>query len=320
MRKLIEARGLKKVYKLREGLFSRGVEICAIDGVDLEIQEGETLGLVGESGCGKSTLGRVIIRLEDPTEGKVFFDGQDLTALPPVELKSLRRKMQIVFQDPYNSLNPRKKVLDILSEPFLIHGILKGKRERLERVKELLQKVGLPEDSLYRYPHEFSGGQRQRIVIARAIALNPSFIVADEPLSALDVSVQAQILRLFMELQQSMNLTYLFISHDINVVGYMATRIAVMYLGKIVEIGPKEEVLKRPLHPYTEGLLKAVPSLEVGKRVLPPFSGDPPSLTAKPKGCPFLSRCPRVHERCRDGYPPAREVAPGHWVACFLYE
>ncbi|RLA82273.1 MAG: peptide ABC transporter ATP-binding protein [Deltaproteobacteria bacterium] len=320
MRKLIETRGLKKIYKLRKGLFSPRVEICAIDGVDLEIQEGETLGLVGESGCGKSTLGRVIIRLEDPTEGKVFFDGQDLTALPPVELKPFRRKMQIVFQDPYNSLNPRKKVLDILSEPFLIHGILKGRRERLEKVRELLQKVGLPEDSLYRYPHEFSGGQRQRIVIARAIALNPAFIVADEPLSALDVSVQAQILRLFVELQESLNLTYLFISHDINVVGYIATRIAVMYLGKIVEMGPKEEVLKRPLHPYTEGLLRAVPSLEVGKRILPPFSGDPPSPTAKPRGCPFLPRCPRAWAPCRDANPPAKEVAPGHWVACFLYE
>jgi ABC-type oligopeptide transport system ATPase subunit len=256
--KIIEGINLKKTYVLKKGLFGKKVYINALDGVSLSIFKGETFGLVGESGCGKSSLGKVLLRLEDPTEGKILFENQDITNLSSKDMKLLRRKMQIVFQDPYASLNPRKSVFDILGEPFVVHYQL-PKKERLEKVKFLLEIVGLPLDSVYKYPHQFSGGQRQRIAIARAIALEPSFIVADEPLSALDVSVQTQIIELFLRLQENLGLTYLFISHDINVVAYIAQRIGVMYRGKLVEEGLTGEILKRPLHPYTKLLLKSFP-------------------------------------------------------------
>lgn len=317
MKRLIETRGLKKVYPLKKGLWGRPLEIWALRGVDLALTKGETFGLVGESGCGKSTLGRLLVRLEDPTDGRISFDGLDLTQLKGEELKAFRRRAQIIFQDPYNSLNPRKKVAEILSEPFEIHSLLRGKGERLEAIKDLLAKVGLSPDSLDRYPHEFSGGQRQRIVIARAIALRPEFVVADEPLSALDVSVQAQILKLFLQLQEELGLTYLFISHDISVVSYLADRIGVMYLGGIVEVGPKDEVLSHPLHPYTQGLLKAVPTLE-RRKIEPPFPGDPHGEIPD-HGCAFSPRCPRAQRRCKHEAPSLREVAPSHWVSCVLY-
>lgn len=320
MRRLVEARGLKKVYPLKKGLWGRSAAIWALRGVDLALTKGETFGLVGESGCGKSTLGRLLVRLEEPSEGRVFFDGQDVMELKGEGLKAFRRRAQIIFQDPYNSLNPRKRVEEILSEPFEIHSLLPRRSERQEVVKELLYKVGLPLDSLGRYPHEFSGGQRQRIVIARAIALRPEFIVADEPLSALDVSVQAQILKLFLQLQEELALTYLFISHDISVVSYLADRVGVMYLGTMVEVGPKDEVFSHPLHPYTQGLLKAVPTLERKRRIRPPFPGDPQGEFPEDHGCPFLPRCPKAQGRCKQEVPSLREVAPGHWVSCVLYD
>jgi len=316
---LVETRGLKKVYPLKKGLWGRPVEIMALRGVDLRLERGETFGLVGESGCGKSPFFLLLLRLEDPSEGRILFDGADITHLEGEGLKAFRRRAQIIFQDPYNSLNPRKRVVDILSEPFEIHSLLPHRKDRVRVVKELLEKVGLPADALHRYPHEFSGGQRQRIVIARAIALRPEFIVADEPLSALDVSVQAQILKLFLELQEDLGLTYLFISHDISVVSYVADRIGVMYLGSIVEVGSKQEVLSRPLHPYTQGLLDAVPTLQGKRRIKPPFPGDPHGGQLQDHGCPFFPRCPRAQRRCKEEVPPLREVAPGHWVACFLH-
>lgn len=314
---LIEAKGLKKVYQVGKTLWGRTAKVMALRGVDLTLEKGEIFGLVGESGCGKSTLGRLLVRLEDPSEGEIFFAGEEITRLKGERLKTFRRRAQIIFQDPYNSLNPRKRVIDILSEPFEIHSLFPRKKERVEAVKELLGKVGLPTDALFRYPHEFSGGQRQRIGIARAMALKPEFVVADEPLSALDVSVQAQILRLFLKLQEEFGLTYLFISHDISVVSYLANRIGVMYLGRIVEKGPKEEILTQPLHPYTQGLLSAVPTLEK-KRLKPPFPGDPQEGLHAP-GCSFFPRCPKVKKICREEPPRLQEVSPGHWVACFLF-
>ena len=273
--------------------------VHAVDDVSFSIEEGETFGLVGESGCGKSTLGRVIARLIEPTSGEVIFDNKDITRLKAKELKSVRRGLQLIFQDPYASLNPRMPVGEIIGEALKIHNIANGK-ERGERVKKLIDIVGLPKDSAYRYPHEFSGGQRQRIGIARALALNPRFIIADEPISALDVSIQAQIINLFKDLQKEFGLTYLFITHDLRVVEYISNKIAVMYLGKIVEIGNSADIYSHPVHPYTEALLSAVPMPDPKrkkKRII--LKGDIPSPLNPPSGCRFHTRCIYAQERCR---------------------
>jgi len=314
--KIIEAINLKKTYTLKKGLFGKKVQIKALDGVTLFILKGETFGLVGESGCGKSTLGKVLLRLEEPTEGKIFFENKDITNPSFKDMKVLRRKMQIVFQDPYASLNPRKTILEILGEPFIVHYQL-PKKEILEKVKFLLEMVGLPLDSIYKYPHEFSGGQRQRIAIARAIALGPSFVVADEPLSALDVSVQAQIIELFLRLQENFELTYLFISHDINVVAYMAQRVGVMYRGKLVEVGPTKEVLKSPLHPYTKLLLEAA-NLQKEGRGFPRFRILSDEENGGIRGCVFFSRCKKAKPICKENVPELKDVDEERKIACFL--
>lgn len=309
---LIEIRDLKKHFELEGG---KGV-LRAVDGVSLEILEGETLGLVGESGCGKSTVGRCILRLYEPTAGSVTFRGRDVLGLDREGTQSLRREMQIIFQDPYASLNPRMNVFSIVSEPLKIHSIGDGV-ERKDRVAELLSKVGLDPRYMSRYPHEFSGGQRQRIGIARALALNPRFIVADEPVSALDVSVQAQIVNLLQDLQQDLGLAYLFISHGLSVVRHISNRVAVMYLGRIVEIAPVEVLYESPQHPYTRALLSAIPSLEPGRRreriVL---SGDVPTPIDPPSGCRFRTRCPKATELCAQVDPELRAVLSDSMVAC----
>jgi len=297
---LLTLNNITKHFPARGGMFKKSDGVVhAVDGVSFSIEEGETFGLVGESGCGKSTLGRVIARLIEPTSGEVIFDSKDITRLKAKELKSVRRGLQLIFQDPYASLNPRMPVGEIIGEALKIHNIANGK-ERGERVKKLIDIVGLPKDSAYRYPHEFSGGQRQRIGIARALALNPRFIIADEPISALDVSIQAQIINLFKDLQKEFGLTYLFITHDLRVVEYISNRIAVMYLGKIVEIGNSADIYSHPVHPYTEALLSAVPMPDPKrkkKRII--LKGDIPSPLNPPSGCRFHTRCIYAQERCR---------------------
>ena len=321
---LLSLEDLKVWFPIKSGVFmDRHVgDIKAVDGVTLDIQRGETLGLVGESGCGKSTVGRAIIRLYEPTGGKIVFDGQDITKLGESEMRPLRRRMQMVFQDPYASLNPRHSVGRMISEPIRVHG-LAGRREAARRVRELLQTVGLPADAASRYPHEFSGGQRQRIGVARALALNPDFIVADEPVSALDVSIQAQIINLLENLQREFELTYLFIAHDLAVVRHISDRIAVMYLGSIVEVSPAEELYDNPLHPYTISLLSAVPipdPVVEKERETILLAGDLPSPANPPPACRFHTRCPYVQPtRCRDEVPPLRTVM-GHQVACHWAE
>jgi oligopeptide transport system ATP-binding protein len=316
---LIVARGLKKYYPFSHSPFSSASGVVkAVDGVDLSIQEGETLGLVGESGCGKSTTGRLLLRLEDPTEGDIFFAGEAINHFQGRQLRQLRKRAQIVFQDPYSSLNPRKRVKQIVEEPLIIHHIFESKKEREEEVKRLLAEVDLEEAYLHRYPHEFSGGQRQRVGIARALALRPQFIVADEPVSALDVSIQAQILNLLQELREKFRLTYLFISHDLSVVGHISQRVAVMYLGRIVELASREEIYQNPLHPYTRVLLKAIPQPDPSQRgTMSPLSGELPGTGSPPAGCPFGPRCPQATSRCREQNPDLTEVASGHYVACF---
>ncbi len=322
---LVEIDELKVYFAIKSGIvLDRHVgDIRAVDGVSLEIKRGETLGLVGESGCGKSTVGRTILRLYDPVAGRIRFDGQDITTLSERQLRPLRRRMQMVFQDPYASLNPRHSVGRIIGEPMRAHRLASG-RDIDRRVRELLQIVGLPPDAASRFPHEFSGGQRQRIGVARALSLNPDFIVADEPVSALDVSIQAQILNLLESLQTEFALTYLFIAHDLAVVRHISDRIAVMYLGTIVEVSPADELYRRPLHPYTIALLSAVPipDPKVERRreaILLP--GDLPSPANPPKACRFHTRCPFVQPtRCRDEAPRLRELATGHTVACHWAE
>ena len=303
-----------------DGLLARRkLTVKAVDGVSLAIQPGETMGLVGESGSGKSTLGRLILRLIEPTSGKIFFDGRDLSALGRSELRLLRRQMQIVFQDPYSSLNPRMRVAAIVGEGIDIHKLARG-REKQERLVELLRMVGLEADALSRYPHEFSGGQRQRIGIARALAVNPRFLVLDEPVSALDVSIQAQIINLLQDLQEQLKLTYLFIAHDLRVVEHISRRVAIMYLGKIVELGGREEIYNNPRHPYTRALLSAVPVIDpAARRERIRLPGELPSPVNPPPGCSFHPRCPYAKDVCRSVVPPLAAGAGGHAVACHVF-
>jgi len=316
---LVLTHRLRKYFPVKGLLRTRGW-VRAVDDVTLMAPRGKTLGLVGESGSGKTTLGRLVLRLIEPTSGRIFFDGRDVTRLRGKELRRFRREAQMVFQDPYGSLNPRMTVYSLILEGLRVHGIRVD--DPKEYVTRLLEEVGLNESHLYRYPHEFSGGQRQRIAIARVLALRPRFIVLDEPTSALDVSVQAQILNMLKELQRKYGLTYLFISHDLGVVRYMSDYIAVMYLGKIVELGPAEEVFEKPLHPYTRMLLASIPipDPELAKRK-PAIEvrGEPPSPINPPSGCRFHPRCSQATDRCRREEPPLIEAEPGHYVACWLY-
>ena len=322
---LVELDDLRVWFPIKSGLvLDRHVgDIRAVDGVSLTIERGETLGLVGESGCGKSTLGRAILRLYEPTGGRILFDGRDISHLDEAELRPLRRRMQMVFQDPYASLNPRHSVARIVGEPLRAHNLGRGQVAQ-QRVRELLDIVGLPPDALTRYPHEFSGGQRQRIGVARALAVNPDLVVADEPVSALDVSIQAQILNLLESLQQDFELTYLFIAHDLAVVRHISDRLAVMYLGAVAEVSPADELYSSPLHPYTISLLSAVPIPDpVVERARRPIllQGDLPSPANPPAGCRFHTRCPYVQPtRCRDERPPVRLVEGAHGVACHWAE
>ncbi len=321
---LLDVRDLVMHFPLTQGIvFQRKVgAVRAVDGVSFHIKRGETLGLVGESGCGKSTTGRAILQLYKPTSGEVHFEGQDLTRLKGEQMRRMRRKVQMIFQDPYASLNPRMTVGSIIGEPLEIHGLARG-REKQQRVQELLSVVGLNPYFANRYPHEFSGGQRQRIGIARALAVNPSFIVCDEPISALDVSIQAQIINLLEELQNEFGLTYLFIAHDLSVVRHISDRIAVMYLGKIAELADHLELYRNPLHPYSKALLSAVPIPDPvierrRERII--LTGDVPSPVNPPPGCRFHTRCPLADTICREKEPEFREVVPGHWAACHFAE
>jgi oligopeptide transport system ATP-binding protein len=318
--KLLEVENLKKYYPVSGGLLYRHLgDIKAVDGVSFYIMEGEALGLVGESGCGKSTLGRTILRLEEPTAGKIIYRGSDITKLKKKELRGLRKEIQIIFQDPQSSLDPRMTIGQSIGEALLIHG-LRDERQRGRRVGEMLARVGLESQHALRYPHEFSSGQRQRIGIARALALNPRLIIADEPVSALDVSVQAQILNLMLELRREFRLAYLFIAHDLSVIRQVSQRVAVMYLGRLVELAEAGEIFANALHPYTEALVSAIPSIQRGKkksRILLP--GSVPSPLNPPPGCRFHTRCHRVMPICHQVEPPLKDVGNGHLVACHLY-
>ena len=320
---LVEAKDLFKYFPIHAGLMSRHVaDVRAVDGVSFDIRQGETLGLVGESGSGKTTIGRLLLRLLPATRGEIRFEGQDVLAMNRGDIRRLRRSMQIIFQDPFASLNPRMTVGDIIAEPLEIHGITKGK-ETGRRVQELLQLVGLQPYHANRYPHEFSGGQRQRVGVARALAVNPKFIVCDEPVSALDVSIQAQVINLLEDLQEKFGLTYLFIAHDLSVVRHISSRVAVMYVGKIVELADREALYQNPLHPYTQALLSAIPIPDPvlekrRKRVV--LTGDIPSPVNPPSGCRFHTRCPIAFDRCVTEEPPLREYAPGHFAACHWVE
>lgn len=316
---LVEVRDLTKYFPVGAGLLGEGGEaVKAVDGVSFAIRKGETFGLVGESGCGKSTTGRCILRLVEPTSGEVRFDGTDLLSLGLDSMRRLRRDMQIIFQDPYSSLNPRMRIGRIIEEPLIIHRV--GSRsERTQRVAELLRLVGLNPEQASRYPHEFSGGQRQRIGIARALALNPRFIVCDEPVSALDVSVQAQIVNLLQDLQEQLGLTYLFVSHGLSIVEHISNRVGIMYLGKLVEIASSEEIFHDPLHPYTRALLSAIPIPDPGhhrERLM--LTGDLPAAINPPSGCRFRTRCPIAEPRCANVEPDLVEVSTGHFVSCMV--
>ena len=326
---LLEVKNLKQYFDVPSG-FLKSLKLKAVDDVSLEIKEGETLGLVGESGCGKTTVGRSILQLYKPTDGQIVFDGQQVFGRKtgdekgkPVQdkklLKEFRKKAQMVFQDPYSSLDPRMTVSDIIGEPLDVHKLYGSKAERMEKIRHLMSLVGLPDEHSSRYAHEFSGGQRQRIGIARALAVEPKFIVCDEPVSALDVSIQAQVVNMFEDLQQQLGLTYLFIAHDLLVVKHISTRIAVMYLGKLIEIGPSDELYHHPIHPYTQSLLSAVPIPDpkiarANERLH--LSGDVPSPLHMPSGCPSRPRCPRATAKCAEAMPELKEMSPGHKVAC----
>jgi oligopeptide transport system ATP-binding protein len=314
---LLEIRDLKKHYPVRDGMFRRASQyVKAVDGVTLAIEPGETLGLVGESGCGKTTLGRCVVRLVEPTSGSIAFEGRDLAALPAPALREMRRKMQIIFQDPYASLNPRMRIGEIIGEGLRIHNIARGE-ERRSRVKELLARVGLRAEYYGRYPHEFSGGQRQRIGVARALAVDPKFIVADEAVSALDVSIQVQILNMLLDLQREFGLTYLFISHDLRVVEHVSDRVAVMYLGKVAEIAPAVKLYREARHPYTRALMSAAPD-PARKRERMVLQGDVPSPIEPPSGCRFHPRCPFAEKRCAEE-EPALEFDGTHGIACHVF-
>ena len=320
MEAVIKTENLKKYFNASNAFGGKKGRVYAVDDINLSIYRGETLGLVGESGCGKSTLGRTILRLNDATEGKIFFDGQDISSLKKEPLRQMRRHMQMIFQDPYSSLNPRMTVMEIIRSPLDAFNI-GTKEEREEKVVSLMERVGLGKQHLFRYPHEFSGGQRQRVVIAKALILKPEFVVADEPVSALDVSVRSQILNLMKELQQEFSFTCLFISHDLSVVKHISNRVAVMYLGQIVEITDKQELYENPCHPYTKALLSAIPipdaRVKIRRQIL---SGDVPSPYNPPSGCRFHTRCPMATERCRSQAPELYDIGGTHMVSCHLFD
>ena len=317
---LLEVNNLKKYFPVKAGVFRRTVgHVKAVDDVSFNIKSGETLGLVGESGCGKSTTGRTILRLLEATDGEVIFDGKNIHQLDKKDMRSVRRQMQIIFQDPYASLNPRMTVADIIGEPMDIHNLAKNKKERNQKVEDLLERVGLLADHMKRYPHEFSGGQRQRIGVARALAVNPHLIICDEPVSALDVSIQAQVINLMEELQEEFDLTYLFIAHDLSVVKHISDRIAVMYLGKIVELADKKELFDNTLHPYTRSLLSAIPVADPTyekERII--LEGDVPSPVDPPSGCRFHPRCPEAIDICSEVEPEFKDYGGGHMSACHV--
>jgi oligopeptide transport system ATP-binding protein len=324
VRPLVRVENLAKFFPVRQGFFGGLTFLRAVDGVTLHVLRGETLGLVGESGCGKSTLGRTILRLTEPTYGRVVYDGQDIVPMKPKDLRALRRRMQIIFQDPYSSLNPKMRVRDIVGEALRIHKLVRGADDEEKEIASLLEKVGLRRDAMDRYPHEFSGGQRQRIGIARALAVRPEFVVCDEPISALDVSIQAQILNLLSDLQDDLGLAFLFIAHDLKVVEYVSHRVAVMYLGKIVETAKTAELFAKRYHPYTRALFSAIPVPDPGRRRLRVvLEGEVPSPFDPPAGCAFHPRCPRAQKgRCDKDTPELTELVPGsnHRVACFFPE
>ena len=316
---LLQVKGLKKYYPAGSSLFGRNQRyVKAVDGVDLAIRRGQTVGLVGESGCGKSTLGKSVLRLIEPTQGSVEFEGQDVLRLPPKKMRELRKRMQIVFQDPYSALNPRMTVFETVRSPLDAFGI--GDRQtREKKVMDVIEYVGLSRQQMHRYPHEFSGGQRQRMIIARALVLEPSFIVCDEPISALDVSILSQVLNLMQDIQRERGLTYLFISHDLSVVKHVSDQVAVMYLGRIVEQASRTQIFSNPQHPYTQALMSAIPIPDAGhRRQHTTLEGDVPSPLDPPQGCHFHTRCPQAVPRCAAQAPCLRETEPGHWTACHL--
>ncbi|SHG14082.1 ABC transporter ATP-binding protein [Ornithinibacillus halophilus] len=321
---LVEVRNVKKYFPIKGGILKRTVgHLKAVDDVSFQIHKGETLGVVGESGSGKSTLGRVMLRLLDPTEGDIIFDGTDISNLSRGKMNPFRRDMQIVFQDPFASLNSKMSVGELIEEPLLVQTSL-SKQERKDKAKEMIEKVGLRQSDLEKYPHEFSGGQRQRISIARALVLEPKFVICDEPVSALDVSIQAQVLNLMKDLQDELGLTYLFIAHDLSVVKHISDRVAVMYLGRLAEIAPKNKLYDNPLHPYTKGLLSSIPVIDIegdinNKREKIRLGDDLPSPANPPSGCTFRTRCPLAHEKCMTERPELIEKEEGHFVACHLY-